>query len=293
MKQHSTLFLIGLILLGWSVFSAADILVKHLSSFYGVSQILMIGSFISASLTALVIIFHKGPKGFKSEKLKWHVLRALIVVGISYNVVTAFSKMPLADVYGIVFTAPFITLILIYFFLHEPIGIQRWTSVIVGFIGAIILIGPQFETLNNGVFFACAAAFFIGSSAVAIRKIGKGEYLPLYAFYPLIAIFIFNAPMGLANFIMPDLSHIWLLLAHALCVFSALFMTTYAIAYVKEAAILSPFLYIQIIWGVIFGYLLFGDIPSQATIIGLVLIIGAGLYSIWREHVNYKKSQSL
>ena len=294
MKQHSTLSLIGLVLLGWSIFSVADAISKYLSAFYAVPQILVTSGLIGITITASWVLLEKGIKGFKTSRLKWHILRAVIVVGISYSVVSAFSKLPLADVYGIVFTAPFITLILIALFLHEHIGIHRWGAVAVGFIGAVILIGPQFETFNAGLVYACSGAFFIGASAVAIRKIGKEEYLPLYAFYPLSAMLLFNLPLAVPHLILPtEPLHIGLFLLHALSVTGGIFLTTYAIAHIRETAILSPFLYIQIIWGTFFGIVLFGDIPTWTTMLGLSLIISAGLYSIWREHVNYKKSHSL
>ncbi len=271
----------------------ADILSKYLSASYPVPQILMISGFLGTIVTGIWILIAKGKKGFLSPKLHWHVLRAVVIIGISYSVVHAFSLTPLADVYGITFTSPFITLILIYFILKERIGFHRWMSVCVGFTGAFILAGPQFETLSIGLIYAFMAAFLIGVTTIIIRKIGKGEYLPLYAFYPFVAIFLFNASLTLPDFIVPQGMDILFFLMNGAAVLGGLLMVTYAIAHIDETAILSPFIYIQIVWAALFGFFLFGDIPSWTTILGLVLIIGAGLYSIWREHLEYKKTHSL
>ncbi len=271
----------------------ADTLSKYLSASYTIPQILMSTSFLGSIFAGSWIFLKKGFRGFITPKLKWHVMRGFIIVIISYSIVHAFSLAPMADVYGITFTSPFITLILIYFILKEKIGFHRWLAVFIGFTGAFILAGPQFETLSIGLIYAAISSFFIAVTTIIIRKIGKEEYLPLYPFFPLICIFLFNAPMAVPHFIMPQGLDILLFLIHACVVMGGLLMVTYAIAHIEETAILSPFIYIQIVWGTVFGIFLFGDIPTWTTILGLILIIGAGLYSIWREHVHYKEDHSL
>ncbi len=286
--SQDTLRLIILNILGWSCYACADTLGKHMAATYGISQILMIASSIAAIFLIAWIFIRRGWKGFLSPKLKLHLLRAIGVSGISYCVVNSFSRIPLADFYGVTFTAPFLTLAMIAFFLKEHVGWHRWTAVFVGFVGVVILAGPEFSNMNVGYLYAAAAVVLISSTSVAIRKIGKDEYLPLYGVYPPIFICLFNTPMGLAEFIPVPPADIILFALYGAFVIGGLLMTTYSIAKIHEMAIVAPFQYTQIIWGIVFGYLLFGDVPVPTTYIGLVLIIGAGLYMIYREHQAYR-----
>ncbi|MEM6780228.1 MAG: DMT family transporter [Pseudomonadota bacterium] len=289
--QPSVFPLILLNILGWSSYAGADVLGKYLSQDYGISQILMIASSIAATFLASWIVIQKGWRGFLSPALKWHLIRGFLVFGTSFFVMNSISRIPLADFYGITFTAPFLLLILIAVFLKEHVGWHRWLAVGIGFVGVIVLAGPEFSNLNIGYIYGALAVLCISFSAIVIRKIGRDEYLPLYGVYPPLFIAVLNAPAGLANFTPVALFDIGLFALYGSFVIGGLLMTTYSMAKIKEMAIVAPFQYTQIIWGVLFGYFLFGDIPVKTTYIGLILIIGAGLYMIYREHKVYRSAQ--
>ena len=290
--SQDTLRLIFLNILGWSFYAWADTTAKYLSSTYSVSQMLMIGSGVAAIILGSWILIEKGWRGFLSPKLKWHLLRALGVAGISYCVVNSFTRIPLADFYGVAFTSPFLVLIFACFFLKEYVGWQRWVAVVFGFAGVLILAGPEFMDLNVGYVFAAISVVLVATTAIIIRKIGKNEYLPLYAFYPPLFITTLNAPMALSDFVVPVGFDYGIFLFYGFLIIGGLLATTYTIAHVKEMAIVAPFHYTQIIWGVLFGYFLFGDTPTLRTYIGLVLIISAGLYMIYREYRLNHPSQN-
>lgn len=281
---QDTIKLILLNILGWSCYAFADTTAKHLTNYYAPSQILFSVSLIATLIFGIWIIATKGLKGFQTPKLKWHLARGLTIAATSYCVVNSVSRIPLADFYGVAFTAPFLTLIFVHFWLKEHIGWRRWISVGVGFIGVIILAGPEFAHLNAGYFFAAFAVLMIALSSICIRKIGKGEHLPLYGFYGPLCIVLLNGPLTIPVYVPYHLSDSLFFLTNGIFIVGGQLMTTYSIAHIKETAILSPFQYIQIIWGVLFGFFLFGDLPAATTYAGLVLIIGAGLYMIYREH---------
>lgn len=286
--SQDTLRLIILNILGWSCYAFADTLGKYLSSSYSVSQILLIASSIAGSVLISWIYLKQGWKGFTSPKLKYHLIRAAGVAGVSFCVMNAFSRIPLADFYGVTFSAPFLILIFLALVLKEPVGWHRWVAVGVGFLGVLILAGPEFKTLNVGYLYAAAATGLITFTSIIIRKIGKDEYLPLYGVYPPIFIALFNAPMALADFVPVAPFHVLLFGLYGAIILGGLLMTTYSIAKIHEMAIVAPFQYAQIVWGIIFGFFIFGDVPVATTYIGLILIVGAGLYTIYREHQNHK-----
>lgn len=283
--QGESLKIIFIIMLGWSGFSFADATTKYITGTQGYdpATLLTFGSLVSTALIIIWILFDKGWRGFLSPNWKWLIARGASIAVTATAVVNAVALIPLADLYGITFSAPFISVFLAYTLLKEEVGLHRWLAVLAGFLGVFILAGPQFNTLNIGLLYAIAAAISIALGTIVIRKIGKNEYLPLFILYPYLGILTVNAPMALPNFELPPLPALYWFIANTVFVLGAQLCTTFGISNAKSIASIAPFVYLQVVWGTIFGFWIFGDIPTTPTIIGLTLIIGAGIYMIYRE----------
>ncbi len=278
-----SLKIIAIIILGWTGFALADATSKYLSFEYDPSLILLFSGLTSGLGLVLWILFDKGWRGFLSPNWKWLMARGACIAVTATGIVNAVAHIPLADLYGITFSAPFITVILAVIFLREEVGLHRWISVIAGFMGVIILLGPQFDALNIGIAFAIAATLSIAVGTIIIRKIGKNEYLPLFILYPYIGILAVNIPLSITHIepiALPDLG--WFI-ASSFFVLASQFAVTFSIAHAKSTASVAPFVYIQVIWGVILGYFFFNEIPTVATAIGLIIVTAAGLYMVMRE----------
>lgn len=287
--KGESLKIIFIIILGWSSFAFADTTSKSLTQDFQPSFIILFNAFICIPLLCAWIYFQKGWKGFLSPRWKWLIARGLCIGFTSFGVVNAFAHIPLADAYGITFSAPFIAVCLAYLLLKEQVGLHRWLSVIIGFIGVLILVGPKFETMNIGILYAAIGALAIALGTIVIRKIGKNEYLPLFLLYPFIGMVFVNLPVAYNQITLPDIHYIGWFLANTAFVFMGVLCTTYGIANAKATATVAPFVYIQIVWGVVFGYFIFKDIPTLTTTIGLTLVVGAGIYMINRERQLNKK----
>lgn len=283
--KGESLRIILIILLGWSCFSFADATSKYLTQDqeFSPSLLLAYNGLIGAIGLITWIFIHKGWRGFLSPNWKWLIARGVCIAGTATGVVNALSLIPLADVYGITFSAPFIAVCMAYILLKEQVGWHRWMATIVGFIGVVILLGPQFSTLNTGIIYAIIAALSIAIGTIVIRKIGKNEYLPLFILYPYMGILAVNLPLAWLIMEVPPLIDSAWFMANALFVLGGQLFITFGIANAKSTASVAPFVYLQIVWGVIFGYLFFNEFPTTETIIGLILIVGAGLYMIYRE----------
>ena len=285
--QHlkgESLRIILIILLGWSFFSFADGTTKHLSHEFQPALILTFGGLFSAAGLILWILLDRGWKGFLSPNWKWLIARGICIGVTATGVVNALALIPLADLYGITFSAPFISVCLAYTVLKEHVGWHRWLAVVIGFIGVIILLGPQFGAMNTGILYALIATIAIAAGTIVIRKIGKNEYLPLFILYPYMGILAVNLPIALPNLEIPHTPDLWIFIANALFVLGGQLLVTYSIAHAKSTASVAPFVYIQVVWGVIFGYFIFNEMLTMATISGLFLIVSAGLYMIYREN---------
>jgi len=281
--KGESLKVISIILLGWTAFSFADASSKYISQSYDPSLILMFGSLFSGLLIIGWILFNKGWKGFLSPNWKWLLARGACIAVTATGVVNAVAYIPLADLYGITFTAPFLTVVLAVLFLREEVGLHRWISVIAGFIGVLILLGPQFNDINAGILFAIAAMLSIAIGTIVIRKIGKNEYLPLFILYPYLGILAVNIPLVIPHIEPIAIEDISWFVGNSFFVLIGQLTITYGIANAKTTASVAPFVYIQVLWGVILGFIFFEEIPTKETAIGLAVVIAAGLYMIYRE----------
>jgi S-adenosylmethionine uptake transporter len=215
-----------------------------------------------------------------------HLFRAILVLGSSNFMVKSLQTLPLADFYGITFIIPFFVMILAVVFLGETVGWRRCGAALVGFSGIIILARPQFDDIGEGVVYALLGAVCAAGNIVSLKKIGHDAPLPLYGFYVFLAFAAFNLfMMGASGSYKPfEAAYMPYFLIHGPVVILALLFISIGFAKAPEAVVVAPFQYTQIIWGVAFGWYFFGAMPTAATWAGLAMVIGAGLYSLWREY---------
>lgn len=293
-RQNAHAIMIAL--LAWFCFSVTDAFTKTLTDEYPIVQLIGISALSGTLLSSGLIYFRHGWRGFLTPNWKLFVIRGLLVIVVSYMVVTALSMITLADYYGIVFMTPFLVTIMSVLFLKEKIGIHRIIALIAGFIGVIVLAGPRMDSVPTGLMFAFVG--MIGGSLVTviIRKIGREPVSELFAFVPCAANALVYVPLMLmpGNFHVPE--NPWMLAElFALGITAFLGFLFFSIGFTRatETAVVAPFHYSQMIWGVLLGYLLFGDIPEMTTIIGSLIILCAGLYMLWREYVHHKTNHSV
>jgi S-adenosylmethionine uptake transporter len=281
---------IGLACAGWFFFCLCDAITKYLSIDYDPLQILAVSSIIGIGMTGGWIFMNHGWRGFVPFCWKWYLARMVNVIGSSYCVNHALAHIPLADFYGIVFLTPMMTTLIAVIFLKEQIGRWRWSAVIAGFIGVMIVIGPVFQDHNIGYFYALAGTLFISSNALVLHKIGYEPVIARYAFYPFVATTVFFIPLlaGKGSFQMPhDPLHWALFLIMAPLSLIGMLGYSAGFARARDTSMIAPFHYSQMIWGAMLGFFIFRDVPGPSTIAGSLIIVASGLMVIWREHVKH------
>lgn len=277
---------IFLVIIGYFGFNIADLLSKILQNHYSIHQVLATSSFLAFCISATWLKTRYGWKAFFPPNFKPHIIRALCICGVVYCMVSSLKLLSLADFYGIIFIMPFMVMIMSVLFLKEHVGIHRWAATIIAFTGILILAGPQFSSIGLGVVLALLGAFFSALNVVMLRVIGKNNPVPFYGVYPFFLLFLISIT-GLVltdSFVPVRIQDLPLFALHGPAAF--LGTTAISIGFTKapETAMVAPFNYTQIIWGVLFGWLVFGNLPTTTTWIGLSFVIGAGLYSLWREY---------
>lgn len=269
-------------LLAFGIFSGHDALIKILGGHYSSFQMVWFTVLMSFPLTSIILVRDATPGTLRPVHPWWMLLRTLasvVAAGCGYY---AFSVLPMADTYAILFATPLLITVLAIPILGERVRLRRWIAVIVGLGGVAVVLQPGQSALGPGHFAAMAGAACGALASVIVRKIGREERNVVMLIYPLLANFIL---MGL---VMPrvyvPVPAIHLGGFFAIAALSVVAMLCMIAAYRNaEAALVAPMQYSQILWATFYGWLLFDEFPGMNVAAGSVLIIGSGLYIVLRE----------
>jgi drug/metabolite transporter (DMT)-like permease len=271
---------IGLMLAGVCFFSFGDALGKFLVSTYSVGELLLLRA--ATSLILMAPLIWRGRGAF--ALIRRPVLQVLRVVLSILEIAAFFAAaiyLPLADIITFYLAAPIFVTVLSAILLDEQVDIRRWAAVGVGFCGVLIALHP-----SAGVFGWPAAIALGGSLAFAVMMVVtrslRGTPDVLLASMQFFGTFLFGIvalPFGWLTPSPRDLG--FFMLAGGLAVFASLCVNRSL--KLAPASVVVPYQYSMIVWAAIFGYLVFADVPSMATITGAAIIIGAGLYIFLRE----------
>lgn len=272
------------ILIGMAVLSGMDAIAKlMLDVDYPVVQTLAVRSWLIVPVMLIWLMFQKNSiERLKSKRWKAHVARSSIGFCAPFFFFTALATMPLADVTVLFFTAPFIMTALSVPVFGEKVGLHRWVSIAIGFVGVILIMQPGAGTFQPAAIYAmlgCLAYSIIGLMA---RWMGDTET-------PFSVVFYFNVGIGIiASIALPfywvaiPLEHFWMFISMAaLALIGHVFLTKAFM--IGELGTITPFEYSSLIWAVLFGYILWGDLPAANIWWGAVIIVGCGLYILYRE----------
>lgn len=283
MQSDNNLRGIALMALGFSSFSACDTIAKILTESFHPLQIVwlrMLGLFLGVC----VLIVIKSPKVLKTPKPLLQILRGVVAVGSATCFIIAVGYVPLADAIAVTFVAPFMVTILGAMILKEPVGIRRWMAVFVGFIGMLIVIRPGMGVFHPAILLIVVAAAFFAARQLLSRWLSGVDSVTTTVAYTSIVAFVLTSITLPFVWITP-VGTVVLLQIIGMAVLSAfgeiLIIRALDIA---QSVVLAPVHYTLIIWGILYGYIFFQELPDQWTLLGCGIIVISGLYTIYREH---------
>ncbi|WP_127116078.1 DMT family transporter [Shimia sediminis] len=269
-------------LAGFAFFSTHDVIVRHLGATYSPVQILFFTSLMSFPLVTLMLVRDPTQGNLRPLHPWWISLRSMAMALGGMCGFYAVSTLPLAQAYAIFFTIPLLITLLAIPVLGEKVGIHRAVAVLIGLAGVVVVVRPGGAELGLGHLAAFVAVFCAATQSVIARKIGHEERRVVMLLFPLAATFlVMAAGLGYVYVPMPliDLAGMG---GIAILGFLAAFCLVGAYT-LGEAAVVAPMQYSQIIWGLIFGSLLFGETVDRQTLVGAGIIILSGLYIVVRE----------
>lgn len=270
-------------LLSILLFSLMDANVKWLGADYPTTQIMFFRCSV-ALLPVLVIIYLRGGVGIlRTQQKKLHLLRSLMGVAAMGLAFYAFSLMRLADAVSILHTAPLFMTALSVIVLRESVGIRRWSAVLLGFTGMLLVVRPGAGMLESGSLFMLGAAFLIGCTTIVIRHLSRLDDPVCITFY-FTATGVVVSLLGslLQGWVAPPPVDAALLVLVGLLGGMAQYLMTLSYQHLA-IGIVSPLKYLSIVFSGVIAYLVWDEIPDLQSLMGIGLIIATGLYTLNRE----------
>lgn len=276
---------IGFAVLAFALFSASDTLVKWLAAAgYPLFQLTATFALFAMLPTAWLVSRTGGLGALRARRPFWVAARAVLLAADTLCAYYAFSRLPLAEAYAIFFGTPMLVTALSVPLLGERVGWRRWAAVMVGFLGVLIVLRPGFAELGSGHWAALGAAVLFALSLLLLRRIGNQESSGAMVSWVLAALFATSAPFALADFVLPGAGDLGLMLTGGLLL-GAAHVTLVEAFRAAPASTLSPFHYSQMVWAVLLGFLVFDELPDLWVAVGALVIVGSGLFILWRERV--------
>jgi len=271
-------------------FSVMDLLVKW-SSDYPTGEVLFFRGFFGLLPTYFLIPKNKLKTFYTTTRSKEHLFRCLMGLMALIAIVVALRELPLAVVVSLSYAAPLFITVLSIFLLSEKVGIFRWLAVLIGFIGVIIIAEPGFKGMNYLYFLPLIFCIGMAFVTITIRKLSTTEPIWLISIFFTITISIAGLATIAMGWLMPNFQDFILLALIGVTGGSAnLFLTqSYKLS---EVSLVAPLKYLALIFAIIFGYLIWNEIPTIKTLIGASLVIFASLIIFKREIYHKQKIPS-
>ena len=283
---------LGLLYMFMSVcaFSIMDLLVKW-SQEYPTGEVLFFRGFFGLLLTYFLIPKDKLKSFYKTDRKLEHFFRCFAGIIALIAIVVALRELPLAVVVSLSYAAPLFITVLSIFLLGEKVGIFRWIAVLIGFVGVLVISEPGFNEVNY--LYILPIIFCIGMAfvTITIRKLSTSEPVWLISiFFTLTITFVslFTIPFG---WVLPNFKDFILLALIGVTGGGANLLLTQSYK-LSEVSLVAPLKYLSLIFAILFGYLIWDEIPSYKNLVGAALVITASLIILRREIYYNKKIPS-
>jgi drug/metabolite transporter (DMT)-like permease len=270
-------------LLAMFLFGLMDAGSKYLATRYPAAQII----WLRYVFTIPMLLAAMAPRGIgryvRSQRPGLQLLRGLILVVEIGLAVWTFGQLPLADVHAVLALTPLVVTALSVPMLREPVGPRRWAAVAVGFVGVLIVLRPGLSVLHPAALVALLCVFLYSLYQILTKMVGPADAAETSLLWQLVAgavlaslavpfvwqpVALEHWPMLVVVAVLGGLGHYLMIRAFQLA----------------PAVVIQPFSYVLLVWAVVIGYLGFGDVPDIWTLVGALVIVGAGSYAAVREH---------
>lgn len=274
---------------GLFLFSAVDTQAKFLTDSLDPIQIAwsrQLGLFIGV----LILLALRGRSVLRTAHPWLQIGRGALAAGSAAIFIFAVAYVPLADAVAVTFVAPFLVTVMGAVLLKEHVGPRRWTAITIGFVGMLIVIRPGLGVFHPAMFLVLVAASLFALRQILSRRLsGSDRTATTVAYTALSAFILLTLPLPLVWKIPAWGLEMGLLASIALMAAVAEIMVIKSLE-LAEAVVLAPVHYSLLIWGTMYGWLVFGQLPDRWTWLGALIIVATGAYTLHRERVVKAKT---
>lgn len=265
--------------------------IKYLGGSIPIGESIFVRGLIAVVTLVTLAHFSGGVATLRTQNPRRHLWRSLSGTISMFFFFAALNMIPFADVMAIGYAQPSAVTLLAMAFLGERIHAFRWTALIIGLIGVLIMISPHLSVRHGntlGALMAVGAMTFSAVAMIYMRSMSGAESALNITFYFMLVSMLgglLTLPLG---WVMPDTSQWIALLAMGLFGVAGQLLLSYSYRY-AEASTIAPLEYTSMILAVAIGYFMFGEVPHRAVWIGVPLVIASGLIIFWREYRLHKQ----
>ena len=279
-----------------ALFTGMSALVKLLGEAIPVVQLMFFRSALALPVVALILARGRGGlrRGLRTKRLPGHVARACTGTLAQACSFYALTVLPLAVQTALGYTTPLFVTVLAILFLGERVGVHRWSAVVAGFCGVLVIAAGQgvFGAAAPvvGIVAAVAQGLFSAATTLLVRQLSATESSATITMYQSLLMTLFTLVLLPAFWVTPSAPQLLLLVTVGLIGGVAQWMLTEAWASAQVSAV-APYSYSALVWSMALGFLVWGDVPSVPMLAGSALIVAAGLYILHRELVRRRQRE--
>ena len=284
--------LIGIVLqLGATLaFTVLGAIVRFLGDRVPVGEVVFVRSFVALAPLLLMLAWRRElAAAVRTKNLTGHVTRGIVNVAAMFCNFAALARLPLADAAAISFATPIFSVVLAAIFLGEVVRVFRWSAVVVGLVGVSVMLSPHIghaprdETSTVGALLALAWAFLLAVVVTQVRHLSKTETTASLVFYYSVLSSLAALFTLYWGWVVPSPADLAALIATGILGGIGQILITESFRY-ANASTVAPFSYSSMLYAVVLGYFLFGEVPEPIVLVGAAIVVGAGLFVIYREH---------
>lgn len=270
-------------MVGWAfVVTVQDAAIKWVAPHYPPGEVIFLRGFVTLLATIPFVWRAGGLHALRTQRIGLHVLRAALFMVSMMLFILSVRVLPLVDAITLTFTGPLFVTALAVPLLAEKVGWRRSLAVAAGFIGVVVMMRPTESALNVAVLLPVASALASAVRDLLTRKMTFTETSIAIVFHSNIGVCLLALATLPFGWTMPTPEHAALLLFTGTILALSEFCLVQSLCF-GEVSVVMPFKYTMVVWAVVLGYWLWGDVPDTYTAVGAAFVIGSGLYILHRE----------
>lgn len=290
-NRDNLLLGIAAMLLGMLLMTMMDATAKWLGEGYPISQIVFFRNLFALPPILVVTWASGGFKSLRTRQWKLHLLRGFAILLAIYTFFWGLRFLPLAEAIALAFLAPLFVSLLSIPLLGEKVGPRRWAAVGVGFIGMLVMLRPGAEVFRWEALLPTATAFGYGLAMILTRRLSREDSNASIIFWGTLVGCLFSAAFLPFAWRMPPLLDFALLAMMGMVGSVSMYCMT--VAYRSApAAVIAPFEYTALLWGLLIGWLVWSELPDAWVWTGAAVIVGSGIYILHREQTIARRKRA-